>query len=252
MNGVTGIMGAMPEEIEGLLTIMDDIKKSELGRRKFYSGKINGKPVVVVYSRWGKVAAATTVSALIHEFRINSLVFTGVAGALDTSLQIGDIVLAKRTLQHDMNGSPLFARYEIPQLNRSWFDTDEAMNENAERSIKAILESSRLHKEFSNEQLERFGMKAPSFHKGDVISGDQFIAGNAHKQQLVNNHPTVLCVEMEGAAVGQVCYEHGIPYSLIRTISDTADDHSPVDFTSFIREIASQYSVEIIREMFSK
>jgi adenosylhomocysteine nucleosidase len=251
MNGVTGIMGAMPEEIDGLLNIMDDIKKSEFGRRNFYSGKINGKPVVVVYSRWGKVAAATTVSALIHKFSINSLLFTGVAGSLDPSLQIGDIVLAKRTLQHDMNGSPLFARYEIPQLDRSWFETDEAMNGNAERSIKAILDSSRLHKEFSSEQLERFSIKAPTFHKGDVISGDQFIAGKAHKQQLVNDHPNVLCVEMEGAAVGQVCFEHGIPYALIRTISDTADDHSPVDFTSFIREIASQYSVEIIREMFA-
>src|SRR6478736_9802342 len=100
---IIGIMGAMPEEIDGVVALLSNRKELTAGRRTYYSGQINSVDTVVVFSRGGKVAAATTVSTLIHEFKITELLFTGVAGAIHSDLKIGDIVLGKRLIQHDMD-----------------------------------------------------------------------------------------------------------------------------------------------------
>src|SRR5690349_9837535 len=122
-NKIVGIMGAMPEEIESALTLVKDQQKREIGTRTYYTGKINNVPVVVVFSRWGKVAAATTVSTLILEFKITELIFTGVAGAIHEDLRIGDVVVANRLIQHDMDARPLVSRFEIPLLGKTYFES---------------------------------------------------------------------------------------------------------------------------------
>ena len=134
-NKIIGIMGAIPEEINGVVSLLTDKQEHRIGKRTYYTGVLNNQNVVVVYSRIGKVAAATTVSTLILEFKITELIFTGVAGGIDSSLKIGDIVLGQSLIQHDMNAQPLFPAYEIPLLGKAYFDADTDKLELAKTAI---------------------------------------------------------------------------------------------------------------------
>ena len=247
---IIGIMGAMPEEIEGVVTLLTNPVSSSKGERTYFTGQIEEIDVVVVFSRWGKVAAATTVTTLIHEFKITELLFTGVAGAIHPELNIGDIVLGKRLLQHDMDARPLMKQYEIPLLSKIYFESDSNSLNSAAEAIQAVLENKSLQMVIAAEDLMKFDISAPKLVIGDIASGDQFFSTNEQKSSLTSQLPAVLCVEMEGAAVAQVCYEYGIPFSIIRTISDVADDNSHIDFPSFIQKISSKYSAEIIKKIF--
>lgn len=244
-----GILGAMKEEVAGLLHNMQLVEEVQLGKRTFYCGTLMNREVVLVISRIGKVAAAATVSALIHRFGVSEIIFTGVAGSLCKEVKVGDIVLAKRLLQHDMDASPLMPRFEIPLLDITWFETPEMQLQQATPALEAIIEAADHHRLLTDEVLERFQMKQPSFWIGDIISGDKFVSSHIQKMELQQMHPTALCVEMEGAAVAQICYEYRIPFTIIRTISDNADDHSEFDFPLFMKEVASRYSVEAIQRL---
>lgn len=245
-----GIMGAMPEEIDGVVALLGNCKMTEKGKRRYFSGQINGIDTVVVFSRWGKVAAATTVTTLIHEFQITELLFTGVAGAIHSELKIGDIVLAKRLIQHDMDARPLMKQYEIPLLSKTYLESDSTHLAIASKAINTLIENKRLHAVIDDSSLIEFKINQPKLFIGTIASGDQFFSSNAQKHALTEQLPQVLCVEMEGAAVAQVCYEYEIPFSIIRTISDVADDQSHIDFPSFIKKISSKYSTEIIRNIY--
>lgn len=243
-------MGAMPEEIDGVVALLSNCKMTEKGKRRYFSGQINGIDTVVVFSRWGKVAAATTVTTLIHEFQITELLFTGVAGAIHSELKIGDIVLAKRLIQHDMDARPLMKQYEIPLLSKTYLESDSTHLAIASKAINTLIENKRLHAVIDDASLAEFKIHHPKLFIGTIASGDQFFSSNAQKHALTEQLPEVLCVEMEGAAVAQVCYEYEIPFSIIRTISDVADDQSHIDFPSFIKKISSKYSTEIIRNIY--
>jgi adenosylhomocysteine nucleosidase len=246
-----GIIGAMPEEIEGVVALLEDCVETTMGKRTYFSGQINGLETVVVFSRWGKVAAATTATTLIHEFNITELLFTGVAGAISSDLKIGDIVLGKRLIQHDMDARPLMAQFEIPLLSKIFLESDAIHLSIASNAIKTVFESKRLHAVIGEHDLKEFNISQPKLYLGDIASGDQFFSKKEQKQNLISQLPTVLCVEMEGAAVAQVCHEYKIPFSVIRTISDVADDSAPLDFSSFINKISSKYAAEIIKYIFA-
>ena len=245
-----GIMGAMPEEIDGIVHLLTNCREVSMGKRTYYSGQLNGIDTVVVFSRWGKVAAATTATTLIHEFRITELLFTGVAGAIHSDLKIGDIVIGRRLIQHDMDARPLMKQYEIPLLSKTYFESDASHLAIASKAISTLIESKNLHAVIGDANRAEFGISQPSLYIGDIASGDQFFSGNEQKHSLHSQLPDVLCVEMEGAAVAQVCYEYEIPFSIIRTISDTADDQSQNDFPSFIKKISSKYAAEIIKNIY--
>ena len=247
---IIGIMGAMPQEIEGVVDLLTNCKSQSLGKRTYFSGKINGIDAVVVFSRWGKVAAATTAATLIHEFKITELLFTGVAGAISPDLKIGDIVLGKRLVQHDMDARPLMQQFEIPLLGKIYFETDVAHLATATTAIHHVFENKSLHAVISDADLQEFNILQPKLVVGDIASGDQFFSSNEQKHRLTSQLPEVLCVEMEGAAVAQVCYEYEIPFSIIRTISDVADDNSHIDFPSFIKKISSKYAAAIIKNLY--
>lgn len=247
---IIGIMGAMPEEIEGILPLLANCSKTVTGKRTYLSGQINGIDTVVVFSRWGKVAAAATATALIHEFKITELIFTGVAGAIHPELNIGDIVIAKRLIQHDIDARPIMKQYEVPLLSKTFFDTDESLLNTTSMAVKSLLANSNINQLIGIEKLQNFNMGQPKLWIGDIASGDQFFAANAQKEKLKSALPTVLCVEMEGAAVAQVCFEYDIPFCIIRAVSDAADDLSPIDFMAFIKEISSLYSTEIIKNIY--
>ncbi len=249
---IIGIMGAMPEEIDGVVALLSNCVAISMGKRTYFSGQINGIETVVVFSRWGKVAATTTAITLIHEFKITELLFTGVAGAISSDLKIGDIVLGKRLIQHDMDARPLMNQYEIPLLSKTYFETDSTHLNIASKAINEVFENKSLHSVIGERDLLEFNISQPKLFIGDIASGDQFFSTNEQKQKLNSQLPNVLCVEMEGAAVAQVCYEYEIPFSIIRTISDVADETAHIDFPSFIKKISSKYSAEILKNIYNQ
>ena len=249
-TNVIGIMGAMPEEIKGITQLLDDVSIETFGQREYHSGFCKGQKFVVVFSRWGKVAAATTVTTLIHEFGVTEILFTGVAGAIHPALKVGDVVLGKRFIQHDLDGRPLMKKFEIPLLNQTYLVANEAKLESAQHAVSRVLEDKILHDLISDSDLQSFEIVQPKMFLGDIGSGDQFISTDEARNNITRELPGVLCVEMEGASVAQVCFEYEIPLTVIRTISDEANASSVVDFPAFIKSISSVYSVAFVRELY--
>lgn len=243
-----GIMGAMPEEIRHLIPHIQNVRQQESGMRVYYQGTLLGTPVVLVFSRIGKVAAATTATNLILKYGVEEIIFTGVAGALHPDLRIGDVVVGRHLYQHDMDATPIMSRFEIPLLGRHYFETPQAQSERAMMAAKRFFEHFDTY--IPESERTRFHIKNPAIVLGDIASGDVFVSAHAHKTDIQESLPSVQCVEMEGAAVAQVCYEFGIPCTVIRTISDAANESSEVDFPRFIETIASNYSEGIVLEWF--
>src|SRR6478609_5278289 len=244
-----GILGAMPEEINGIVSLLEDKTEVVKGMRTYYLGTINNVGVVVVFSRWGKVASATTVTHLIVEFGITQLFFTGVAGAINSDLNIGDIVIADSLVQHDLDARPIMSRFEIPLLGKTMLCPPKELLGITIKRIDELVKKGVLIHLLSPKQKIQFSLTNPKVVVGQIASGDRFFASNTEKENLSAILPEVLCVEMEGAAVAQVCFEYQIPYVIIRTISDGANDDSVVDFKEFVAQVASKFGVEIIKHL---
>lgn len=243
-----GIMGAMNEEIQHLIGELVDRKDEEIGQRVFHRGTLWGTPCVLVFARWGKVAAATTATTLINRLGINELLFTGVAGAVDASLKLGDIVIGQKLYQHDMDARPFFSRHEIPLLGVSALETCNIRSTRLYQAVEAFFAHDLAPVQA---QAKHYGIKInnPTCTHSDIASGDKFFAEKAAIEELRQRLPSVRCVEMEGAAVAQVCLEHKIPFSILRTISDSGDEQAPVDFVAFVNQVASAYAHGVIRQL---
>lgn len=239
------IVSAMPEEIAQVVDALSRAQTRELGRRVFHAGTFHGVEAVAVFSRMGKVAAAATITQLIASYPVSRLVFSGVAGAVRHGLAIGDIIVASALLQHDMDASPIFPRYEVPLLGQARFLTDEDIRLRLLSSAREFLAHD-LGACVAAGELELFRIDAPKASLGTVASGDKFFASSAEVAELRDRLPEAACVEMEGAAAAQVCAEYGIPFGVVRTISDSADENSVHDFPRFAREIARHYCAGIL------
>jgi adenosylhomocysteine nucleosidase len=246
---IIGIMGAMEEEVKEILNLMSSTQKQTIGGREYYNGLIGNKKVVVVFSRWGKVAAAATAAALIYHFHITQLLFTGVAGAIDRHLQQGDVVIGETLFQHDLDARPFFQQFEIPLLQKSGISPSADEVNIAYERLKKLFQSKAIQDSVSTNILNAFYITQPIVRKGIIASGDCFFESLKQKNELTHKLPNVLCVEMEGAAVAQVCYENGIPFLVIRIISDTADEKAAGDFQTFIEQIAGKFSQLIVKEL---
>ena len=244
-----GILGAMPEEINGIVSLLKNRREVIKGMRTYYIGTINDIEVVVVFSRWGKVASATTVTHLIVEFGVTELIFTGVAGAISRDLNVGDIVIADSLVQHDLDARPIMNQFEIPLLGKTVLYPSKDLLSMVVNSINELIKSDSLERLFSLNQRQAFSLFNQKVVVGQIASGDQFISNSIEKEKLLEMLPQVLCVEMEGAAVAQVCYEYKIPFVVIRTISDSANENSVVDFNEFITQIASNLGIIIIQKL---
>lgn len=246
-----GILGAIPQEVNGIINQLIDSKVHTIGNRTYYEGKLGQQRVVVVYSRIGKVAAAATVATLLLEFKVSKIAFIGVAGGIHPDVKVGDVVIATNLVQYDIDASPLRPKFEIPLLGKTYFDTDEQWSKNTEKQVQSILAIDNLHKVVNKEDLAPFSIEQPRVHMGTIASGDQFFSTNEQKENLQKQLPEVLCVEMEGAAVAQVCFEFGVPFIVIRTISDNANQEASFSFQSFVEKISLVYGREIINKMFA-
>ncbi|WP_066705110.1 5'-methylthioadenosine/adenosylhomocysteine nucleosidase [Curvibacter delicatus] len=242
----TAILSALAEEQQGLLDLLHQPRCVTRAGREFWQGELHGQPVVLALSRIGKVAAATTATTLIEAFGAQRLVFTGVAGGVGPDVQVGDVVVATEFVQHDMDASPIFPRYQIPLYGRERFACDIALSALLSGAARAGLV--RLEGQFDVES----GRSERAVHHGLIASGDRFVSAAEEARRLHADlsdagHPP-LAVEMEGAAVAQVCHDYGIPFAAMRTISDRADDSAHVDFPKFVTEVASRYALAIIDE----
>lgn len=242
-----GLIGAMAEEVSCLQAGLEDVVKHSIGRREYLVGRLGGREVCLAFSRWGKVAAASTATTMIGRFDVSEIVFTGVAGGVSPRLQIGDVVVANELVQHDLDASPLFPRLEVPLLGTASFRPDRERSLRAIQACSAFLDDITRH--VSRDELTALGIASPSVYEGTVASGDQFVSSQSDLQRIAGLVPGVLCVEMEGAAVAQVAYEHAIPFTVIRVISDSAAEGASHDFQRFVDRVASRYSAGIVRAL---
>ena len=238
--GRIAIVSAMHEELRALLPLLEGARVERRAGREFHLGRLDGHEVLLVLCGIGKVAAATTTAVLLDGMDVQSLLFTGVAGGLGADVRRGDVVIAQTLLQHDMDASPLFPRYEVPLTGRSHFAADPALCAAVARGCEQVLQA-------PHSALARFGIDAPRCHTGLVISGDRFVATAAESAALRAALPDALAVEMEGAAVAQVCADFQRPFAVLRTVSDRADDSAHLDFGRFIDEVAAEFSRDIVR-----
>ena len=245
------IMSAMPEENHCLVAAMEpNPTQITYGGRDYHIGKLWGHDVVIVFSRWGKVAAATSATVLITKFGATEIIFTGVAGGVRGDLHLGDIVIADALCQHDMDARPLFPHHEIPLLGQTQFSVDPDRRRDLLAATQRYLDHDFQHK-ISPEIREQFHIQQPKIVTGLIASGDKFFASQSALDALRADLPDTICVEMEGAAVAQVCFEYEIPFTVIRTISDSADESAPVDFPAFVTAVASQYAQGILQQLLS-
>lgn len=237
------ILSALLQEQRGLIALLKQPHKITHANRDFWLGNLHGQPVVLALSRIGKVAAATTTTALIERFGVRRIVFTGVAGGLGQGVKVGDVVVATAFIQHDLDVSPLFPRYEVPLYGKSRFDCDPVLSALLfEASCNAL----------AHESLASHGYVEACVHQGLVASGDRFVCGADESRMLRGTMAgaghAVLAVEMEGAAIAQVCLDYGVPFAVMRTISDRADDSAHVDFHDFVEAVASRYAHAVIEK----
>ncbi|MED4601841.1 5'-methylthioadenosine/adenosylhomocysteine nucleosidase [Paenibacillus validus] len=226
-----GVIGAMKEEIDKFHEHLTETRETVKAGITFYEGRFHGQPVVLCKSGVGKVNAAVTTQLLIDTFGVQAVIFTGVAGAVDPSLNVGDIVVSSECLQHDMDVTALgFPRGTIPYEATSLFAADGSLR-------KLAAEVSR----------ELFGERVL---EGRVLSGDQFIASRETVAGLYGELQGA-CVEMEGAAVAQVCSMNGVPFVVIRSMSDKADGSAHVNFAEFTL-MASDHSFQIVDGMLKR
>lgn len=213
-----GIIGAMEEEVTNIKDDLDIISAKNINGLDFYMGKLYGNNVVVVRSGIGKVNAAICAQVLIDLYAVDCIINVGVAGAISKDLNIGDIVVSEDAVHHDFDttifGDPIGV---ISRMEESFFKADDELIEKALTAAK---------KESSN-----------NVYKGRIASGDQFISTSEAKSKIWNNFKA-LCAEMEGAAIAHTCYLNKIPFVIIRSISDKAEEGNPINYEQFFRDSA--------------
>lgn len=224
-----GIIGAMELEVEQLKGNMQAVKVITRASMDFFTGTLNGVDVVVVRSGIGKVNAALCVQILADIFEVSHIINTGVAGSLNPVLDIGDILVSSDALHHDIDVTIFgYQPGEVPQMGFREFKADETM-------VRLAVESCREVN--------------PDIHvkTGRVVSGDQFISDKQTKQKLIDTYQGD-CTEMEGASIAHGAYLNGIPFVIIRAISDKADDSAEMDYPAFERE-AAKHSALLVEHM---
>jgi len=227
---MTGILCAMREELEPILGYMDIKEKHTHANNVYYIAEFEGRDIVLAYSKIGKVNATITATVMIEKFGVDVLLFSGVAGGIDEDLKIGDLIIATKTTQHDVDLT-VFG-YEpgyIPE-SRVYFECDENLNKTALKVANKL-----------NIKLK----------KGIIASGDQFVHSK-EKKEWIKKTFNASAIEMEGGAVGCVCYNENVPFFMLRAISDTAEEGAGVDFDKFLEEsskVSAKFIINILKEI---
>lgn len=209
-----GVIGAMHIEVETIKSLMENKSAEKIGGVEFVKGTLHGREIVIAVCGIGKVAAAMCTQIMILKYSPECIINTGVGGSLSTSLAIGDIAVAESLVQHDMDTSPLGDPVGlISGLNLVNIPADKRVGEILLKGIETL------------DNVK--GMT------GVIASGDQFIASEERKKFITGNFGAIVC-EMEGASIAQVCFSNGVPFGVVRAVSDCADGSSHMDYGEFL------------------
>jgi len=230
-RSVTGIVGAMDEEINQILPEIEQKRVQQHLGLTFTKGKLNGKKVVVAKCGIGKVNTAMVLTTLVEHYDPDAIIFTGIAGGVNPDLSPGDVLIGEGVTYHDMGYQYPTGFEDMPTTN----PIDGSKNPLIFLSDSQLLFSAR-------QATESLTLQTPDGQKADIlqgliVSGDLFVADKSKKDWLAARYHAD-AVEMEGAAIGQICHQLGIPFLIIRSISDSADDAASVDFDQFIGQAA--------------
>lgn len=223
-----GVIGAMESEVSALKEAMKVDRVVTRAGMNFYEGMLGGTPAVVVRSGIGKVNAAICVQALADLFEVTHVMNTGVAGSLNADLDIGDILISEKAIQHDMDATIFgYAPGQVPGTDSREYKADTEMADAAEAACRR-----------ANPDV--------NVVKGCVVSGDQFISSKEVKDHLIGEFHGD-CAEMEGAAIAQAATLNGLPFVVIRAISDKADGSAEMDYPAF-EEKAAEHCAKMVLE----
>jgi len=227
MSGKYGIIAALPMEVRILKAALEEEKTVSKGISEFYTGKIGENEVILLQCGMGKVSAAAGAQAMISLFEPDCIINTGCAGGIGKGIGIGDVVLATATAEWDLDtiaiGNP-----------RGFVSSMGQVKMEADGALRAVLRAA------VPEDVK--------VREGLVVSGDAFVSTKEQREIILGAFPDALCAEMEGAAIGHVATENGVPFAVVRCMSDTADAESHVDFAEFAR-IAGEKSAAILLTM---
>ncbi|AXX87745.1 5'-methylthioadenosine/adenosylhomocysteine nucleosidase [Malaciobacter marinus] len=224
------IMGAMQEEIEPLLANFEDIKVTEYADNKYYEVSLDGLDIVIAHSKIGKVFASLTATTMIEKFSCDTLLFSGVAGAVNNQLKIGDLIIADKLCQHDLDITAFGHPHGFVPGGKVFVETSQELRNVAkevaeENSLKVI--------------------------EGTIATGDQFVHSNERKDFIQNTFKAD-ALEMEGASVAVICDSLNIPFFILRSISDSADMEANFDFDEFLKssaQISADYILKIAKKL---
>lgn len=226
-----GIIGAMKEEIDTLLAAMTEKREEVHAGSTYYAGRLGNLPAVVVECGVGKVNAALSAQILCDCYGVTHLVNTGIAGSLDPALDIGDLVVSTDAVYHDFDCVPFgYPLCQVPGMDTTAFPADRNLMELALAAADAV--------------------NPGHCTMGRIASGDQFIASPRQKQRIVSV-TGAMCTEMEGAAIAHTAYRNGVPFVILRAISDKADDSAHMDYPAFER-LAAEHCAEVTRILAGK
>jgi adenosylhomocysteine/aminodeoxyfutalosine nucleosidase len=221
-----GILGAMPEEIEPILKMVGDYQKIEIGKNNYYLAKYNNIELVIAYSKIGKVFASLTATIMIEHFGVEKILFSGVAGAINSKFKIGDLIFATKLAQHDLDITAFGHPFGFVPEGAVFIETSSELNKLAQKVASKM-----------NIKLE----------SGVIATGDQFIS-DPERKNWIGKTFNADALEMEGGAVAVVCDSLNIPFFILRAISDSADNKADIDFDTFL-EKSAKISAEFILKM---
>ncbi len=227
-----GIIGAMHEEIIELKNMISNLQEKKILDITFFKGTLEGKEIVLVEGGIGKVNSSVCTTLLIDRFKVDQLIFTGVAGGTNPNIEVGNIVISNELIEHDFDCTAFGMKHgEIPRMDTSIFKADEKLIKIAEKSALELFDKENIY-------------------TGRIVSGDMFVA-EPKKINWLRETFNSECTEMEGAAVAHVCHLFKIPFVIIRSISDKANDDAKTDFQEFVK-LAAKNSKNLIVEMMKR
>lgn len=219
-------MGAMPEEIAPILAKVGAYKSTDIADNRYYETNYNGVDLVIAHSKIGKVFSTLTASTMIYHFGVEKMLFSGVAGGINSALKIGDLLVAKNLCQHDLDITAFGHAHGFVPGGSQFVETDETL------------------RKLASDVADEMGM---SLQEGTIATGDQFIH-DPERKAFIKSTFNADALEMEGASVAVVCAALDVPVFILRAISDTADTDADFNFDAFM-ESSAKISADFIMKM---
>lgn len=221
-----GIIGAMEEEVKILKNKLTQLSEISVAHVKFYTGILKDREVVITQSGIGKVNAAISTTLLINKFKPDIIINTGSAGALDESLNVGDVLISDDVKYHDADATAFGYEYgQVPQMPVAF------------QSSKPLIE-----------KVSQVVQQQLTAKVGLIVSGDSFIGSVEQRQKIKKAIPNAMAVEMEATAIAQTCYQFNVPFVVVRAVSDLANGEAEMSFEAFLEKaaVSSSQTVEAL------